>query len=369
MRSKLKNCFYIFLSITIGLCSMALAGCTKIDEGKEMPYITFGVSSIGESTKGLITNETLSKVYVYGVKNNTEKIFTNAEITKKQQGNNWNISGTPKTWSQGNSYSFYGYSFSGPGTTITIERDSKQNITAVKSEGITITNSALKIEISQPKPTKSDEYALDETKIIDYMLSHAYKVADGSNNHIVMLYMQHAMACVEVNVKKQMSSHTVVLDSLVLENIYTSAIMESESQAIANSGNNNTWKIQLQGKNDVRYRKNFTPSQTTETENNDTPSTNTHLGTMTVLAVPQQLTSSTKLSVHYRVAETAGSSTLTKHTETFNLFNYVPYVWESGHKIKYTLNINTGVELNAQIADWIDAGYTEGVILPSNTQN
>ena len=27
-------------------------------------------------------------------------------------------------------------------------------------------------------------------------------------------------------------------------------------------------------------------------------------------------------------------------------------------------NINTGVELKAEIVDWIEAGYIEGVILP-----
>ena len=42
----------------------------------------------------------------------------------------------------------------------------------------------------------------------------------------------------------------------------------------------------------------------------------------------------------------------------------MPYVWEPGNKIIYTLTINTGVDLKAQITDWEDAGYTEGVITP-----
>ena len=52
------------------------------------------------------------------------------------------------------------------------------------------------------------------------------------------------------------------------------------------------------------------------------------------------------------------------HFPFFKLFDYIPYVWESGHKIRYTLNINTGVELYAEVVDWIEAGYIEGVILP-----
>ena len=67
----------------------------------------------------------------------------------------------------------------------------------------------------------------------------------------------------------------------------------------------------------------------------------------------------------YSVDEDNNASTdQIQHVDVFKLFDYMPYVWESGHKIRYTLNINTGVELYAEVVDWIPAGYIEGVILP-----
>ena len=73
------------------------------------------------------------------------------------------------------------------------------------------------------------------------------------------------------------------------------------------------------------------------------------------------LTNKAALTIKYKVNE---NNKLNNYTQTFNLFNYMPYVWEPGNKIIYTLTINTGVDLKAQITDWEDAGYTEGVITP-----
>ena len=131
--------------------------------------------------------------------------------------------------------------------------------------------------------------------------------------------------------------------------------MECEDQANANSGEYNVWKTQISGANDALYTKEFTPAQ----------AQGNTLGTMTILAVPQQLTQATELTVEYSVDEDNNDSTdPIVYEDVFKLFDYTPYVWESGHKIRYTLNINTGVELYAEVVDWIAAGYIEGVILP-----
>ena len=298
-----------------------------------MPYITFGVVGIDADTKSLITNETLNSsttsVIVYGVRNNTESVFNGVTITKQTDSYNWEPQ-YKRTWQQG-SYSFYGYTYSsGPSSSCIIEKE------------------GLKITVTQP-------LTYSENDMVDYMLSHAYKVADGKNNHIVMLYMQHAMACAEVVVKQQIPEHNVVLKSIDLSGIYRSATMECEDQANANSGGNNVWKTQISGSSDAEYLK----------ELNSTQGPDGTLGRMTLLAVPQQLTQATKLTVRYSVDEDNDSSTpQSEHTDVFDLFNYTPYVWESGHKIRYTLTINTGVELKAEIVDWIEAGYIEGVVLP-----
>ena len=314
---------------------LSLCSCIKEEDGTVLPYITFGVAEVNADTKALITNETLNSsatsVTVYGVRNNTEQIFNGVTIKKMSDSYNWKPANSyyEKTWQSG-SYSFYGYTFSSGQSTCTIQKD------------------GLKIIATQPA-------SYSETDMVDYMLSHAFKVADGKANHIVMLYMQHAMSCAEIVVKKQIPEHEITLESISLTGIYRSATMECEDQANANSGENNVWKTQISGANDALYTKGFTPAQ----------AQGNTLGTMTILAVPQQLTQSTELTVKYAVDEDNNDSTpAIAHVDKFKLFDYIPYVWESGHKIRYTLNINTGVELYAEVVDWIEAGYIEGVILP-----
>ena len=313
-------------------CLVLGSSCTKENSSIDRPYITFGVTGIDADTKSLITNETLNSsstsVIVYGVRNNTESVFNGVTIQKQNDSYNWEPQ-EKKVWSSG-TYSFYGYTCSGPTSAYSIQKE------------------GLKITINQP-------LAYSEADMVDYMLSHAYKVADGSNNHIVMLYMQHAMACAEIVVKQQIPEHNVILKSIALNGIYRSATMECEDQANANSGGNNVWKTQIAGASDASYSKEF----------NSTIGQDGTLGRMTLLAVPQQLTQATKLTVLYSVDEDNDPSTKqSEHTDVFDLFNYTPYVWESGHKIRYTLTINTGVELKAEIVDWIEAGYIEGVVLP-----
>lgn len=316
---------------------MLVSSCVKDDTSEVSSYITFGVTGIGSPTKSLLTNETLNsastEVVVYGVRNNSEQIFNEVTIRKQADSYNWEPinSYQKKTWQSG-SYSFYGYTCSKGNSTCTIDKE------------------GLRISVTQPE-------TYSESDMVDYMLSHAYKVADGNLNHIVMLYMQHAMACAEIVVKKQIPEHDVVMKSIELTGFYLSAIMECEGQANVNSGADNVWKTQISGSNNYTYSKNFAPSE----------SQDGILGTMTLLAVPQQLSESTKLSVVYSVDEDNNPDTApNEYTEEFDLFDYRPYVWESGNKIRYTLTINTGVELNAQIVDWINAGYIEGVILPQN---
>ena len=332
----MKHIAYIlYLAFIIAFVS----ACSKEEMGSDgnMPNITFGVSGLDISTKGLITNGSFEsgKVYVYGVKNNTEPIYDSVSLSKSE-GNNWTPtnSNNIKQWAAGSSYSFYGYTKSPTGTP-----GNGASCTIANNSG------AMKITVSQPS-----KYS--EPDMVDYMLSHAYKVADGKNYRTVMLYMQHAMAWVEIEVWKEQENHDVELKEIKLSNIYRSAVMQCDFQAIAGSGEKNVWSVQLGGKNDQVYSVGpFSPPAKGVTK----------LGYMRVLAIPQQITNNTSLFVEYTVTEPSGKKT---YGQTFYLKDYVPYVWESGHKIKYTLNINTGVHLEASIAEWKEGGYTEGIILP-----
>lgn len=313
---------------------IVLNSCTKWhSERNDLPYITFGVSGLDIETRALITDFTAHTITVYGVKNNTTPLFgtqysPSASTTLiKGTGNNWTTN-PQKQWEAGSSYSFYAHTHSpaSPGN----------------GASISVKNSGLEIDVSQPS-------TYSETDMVDYMLSHAYKVSDGSNYHTVILYMQHATSWIEVVVEKEDPGHTVTLSEISLNNIYRTANMKCDAQAVALSGYHNLWNTTLTGSNNTTYTKNtFSPNGTL-------------LGKMSFLAVPQQLGASTTLTISYSVTENDGTK---EYTETFNLYNYNPYVWESGHKITYTLTINTGVQLKARIDDWIESGYIEGIITP-----
>ena len=172
---------------------LSVCSCTKEEAGTVSPFITFGVTEVNADTKALMTNETLNSsatsVKVYGVRNNTEQVFNGVTITKMTDSYNWRPA-NDKMWQAG-SYSFYGYTCSSGQSDCSIQKD------------------GLKIIVTQPE-------SYSETDMVDYMLSHAYKVADGKSNHIVMLYMQHAMSCAEIVVKKQIPEHEVTLNSISL---------------------------------------------------------------------------------------------------------------------------------------------------------
>ena len=346
---ELRKAFYILGILFAAVVCVLLCSCSKVDlsEG-DMPYITFGVSQMVVETKGLIeslggTNS--PKVFVYGVRNNTEQIYNKTEIIKGQD-NVW-TSGTVNRWISGSNYSFYGYTYSPMNITNGVENPNPNCV---------VSNDGFKIEVTQPA-IFNEENDDDDFEFVDYLFSHSYKVDDGANGDKVMLKMQHAMACVDIIVKREELEHDITVNSVSVSKIYRSAVMQCVQQAnYADDAANNVWEIKLQGTDDVSYVFGpFTPYYTSYV-----------IGKISFLAVPQELFSGAKLVVEYSVDEDNNDTTPSiNYTQSFNLYNYRPYVWESGHKITYSLTINTGVKLSAKVSDWSDGGYIEGIILPN----
>ena len=61
----------------------------------------------------------------------------------------------------------------------------------------------------------------------------------------------------EIVVKKQMDDHQITLNSIELRNIFRSATMQCEYQAIANKGESNVWLTTLSGNNNQTYSKEY----------------------------------------------------------------------------------------------------------------
>jgi hypothetical protein len=326
-------------AIYIALTAILLAGCGEWNG--DMPIgksdeIVFNAKHVmrGALNQTDIDNGT-GKVYVCGVQNNSSKIFNNVAITRDATTGKW-FSSTKRNWVEGSSYSFHAYAYS-------------------TLNGLTIDSSKDGLEISVQQPTSYNESAM-----IDYLLSYSFKVADGAMKPIVQLYLEHAMSLVEIYVVRG-NMFDARLTKMTFENIYTQGSMKCTAQAVANSGNKNVWEISPSGSNDVVYT--YEPAtpvvigderETTEAK-------------MAIMCLPQQLTANSKLTIEYEVNEKVtpeSPDNFVLHRETFQLYNYQPMNYKSGHRIVYTATVDSGVNLVGSVAEWKDVDYIEGTVLP-----
>ncbi len=286
----------------------------------------------GAMTQGDIDN---SRVYIYGVQNNTNRIYNNAPITRDAATGKW-FPATKRSWTEGSNYSFYGYAYN-------------------TMNGLTLVSGKDGLEIEVQQPTTYNEAAM-----IDYLLSYTYKVADGAMKPIVQLHLEHAMSLVEIYVVRG-NMFDARLTKMTFENIYISGLMKCTAQAIVNSGERNVWQTTPSGLNNAVYT--FEPTSTTiigdERENTG--------AVMKIMCLPQQITANTKLTIEYEINEKVtpdSNDNWVYHKEEFYLFNYNPINYQSGHRIIYTATIDSGVNLVGTVKDWIDVDYIEGTVLP-----
>ena len=288
-------------------------------------------------TRGAMTQGDIDKgtVYIYGVQNNTTRIYNNAAITRDAATGKW-FPSSKRSWVEGSSYSFYGYAYS-------------------TSSGLTLVSGKDGLEIEVRQPTTYNEAAM-----IDYLLSHTFKVADGAMKPIVQLHLEHAMSLVEIYVVRG-NMFDARLKRMTFENIYTQGSMKCTAQAIANSGEKNIWQVTPSGTSNAVYT--LEPS-TTCVIGDDRENTG---AVMKIMCLPQQITANTKLTIEYEINEKVtpeSADNFVHHTEEFYLYNYNPVNYQSGHRIVYTATIDSGVNLVGAVNDWINVDYIEGTVLP-----
>lgn len=322
--------------LEILLVAMLLSACMQGDDLTvgSSTEIAFNAKHIqrGEMTQSDIDK---GKVYVYGVQNNTTKIYNNAPITRDATTGKW-FPQSRRNWTEGSSYSFYGYAY-----------NTTNGLTLVSGKD------GLEIEVQQPS-------SYNESAMIDYLLSYTFKVADGAMKPIVQLHLEHAMALVEIYVVRG-NMFEARLKSMTFENIYWQGQMKCTSQAIVNSGERNIWQVTPSGNNDVVYT--FAPTTTTIIGDERA---NTQ-ARMAIMCLPQQITANTKLTIRYEINEKVTADSADNFVEKvgeFYLFNYNPVDYQSGHRIIYTATIDSGVNLEGVVKDWINVDYIEGTLLP-----
>ncbi len=331
----MKGFFQIF---SVSFFAVLLWGCSNGGDVVlgSLSEITFNAKHL---SRGALNQTTIDngegRVYVCGVQNNSTKIFNNVAITRDAATGKW-FPSTKRNWVEGSNYSFHAYAYS-------------------TNSGLTIDSGKDGLEISVQQPTSYNEDAM-----IDYLLSHSFKVADGAMKPIVQLYLEHAMSLVEIYVVRG-NMFDARLIKMTFENIYTQGSMKCTSQAIANSGNRNVWEVSPSGNNDVVYT--FEPATSAvigdERENTE--------ARMMIMCLPQQLTANTQLTIEYEVNEKVtpeSPDNFVLHKEVFQLYNYQPVNYQSGHRIVYTATVDSGVNLEGVVAAWKDVDYIEGTVLP-----
>lgn len=331
----MKSAFQIFLT---PLLALLLVACNRNDDvmvgnPKEIVFATKHISR-GALNQTDIDNG-VGTVLVCGVQNNSTKIFNNVAISRDAATGKW-FSATKRNWVEGSNYSFHAYAYS-------------------TLNGLTITSGKDGLEFSVQQPTTYNEEAM-----IDYLLSYSFKVADGAMKPIVQLYLEHAMSLVEVYVVRG-NMFEARLTKMTFENIYTQGSMKCTAQAVANSGNKNVWEVSPSGNNDVVYTYEPTTPVAIGDERDNTEAR------MAIMCLPQQLTANTRLTIEYEVNEKVtpeSPDNFVLHKEEFQLYNYQPVNYQSGHRIVYTATVDSGVNLEGVVSEWQEVDYIEGTVLP-----
>lgn len=329
-----------YLTILLGALLLFSCDSGDIDLGGSRE-IAFNTKHIQRAlTQADIDGGGKAKVFICGVRNNTEALYTNAEITRETTTGKW-FPATKKNWVEGSSYSFYGYAYN------LINNNKPSDLTIVDKKN------GLEITVAQPS-------SYDESRMIDYLLSYVFRVANGESKPIVQIHLEHAMTLVEFYVIRG-NLFEARLKEMTFSNIYRTADMKCTAQGVVNSGDRNIWQVSPSGDANAAYK--YAPSTAVEIgDNRDNTAAK-----MAVMCIPQQLTAATKFTVVYEVNEKItedSDDNWVEHTETFDLYNYNPMNYQSGHRVVYTATIDSGVNLEGVVKDWIDVDYIEGTVLP-----
>lgn len=328
------------LQILIALLFAALStGCDNGDIAVgDLGEIAFNAKHILRALDQEGMNSGKGKVFVYGVMNNNTQIYRGEQVSRDATTGKWfpTNNANKKNWVDGSSYSFYAYAYN-------------------TNSGLSFASGKDGLEIMVAQPSTYDESAM-----IDYLLSYTFKVADGAMKPIVPLYLEHAMALVEIYVVRG-NMFEARLNKMTFENIYREGLMKCTSQAIVNSGERNVWQVIPSGTDDVKYT--FAPTSLTMISDKR----ETTAAKMSIMCLPQQITANTKLTIEFEVNEkvtSGGDDNWVSHKEEFKLFNYNPVNYQSGHRIIYTATIDSGVNLEGVVTEWKDVDYIEGTVLP-----
>ena len=346
----------------MALVAVVLVGCNQ--QGWPEPNygpIEFGAASIVASqTRAVVDQEAIDgggvNVYVHATKDNarlypiTQSVI-GEQIVQNMSNAKWlpKTSGNVRQWVAESQYSFNGFAY--------------LPTTATNSGGgLSIGSYGKEITVSQPSTYQPD-------KMIDYLYSHTFSTP-GAARPLVVLDMEHALPLVEIHIVKHESIEAAYLENLTISNFFRSAKMNVTTPANYGSGGHNVWKIELSGERNTSYSITGTHPQTGEESGRKAMANRGEESesVMKMMVIPQQLEADAQLTVSYWVNERYSAESednYVRHEASFQLNKYTPFIWEVGHRIVYTLEVDTGIHLTGTIVPWVEVDYVEGTVLPN----
>ena len=259
-------------------------------------------------------------------------------------------------WNTNRSYEFFAYMLSGG-------NGSGASVSLVNSyQG----NKGHCVDLYQPT-----SYTHNDAAWSDYLLSYRVSV-QGKNKPLVRLEMERITSGVELFISTPKGAQAVV-ESIDFSNVSRCMRYTIAEHAISNpnlSGIRHKWVYQnISGASNtkVNYTRsaNNSSSWFTVKEKADEDSRfDPKVRMMRFITVPQDVTGT--LTVVYRVNETnqTDKTKWTQYTASFDLSQTAVTRWELGRKTRYYISLDTAVDLEGVIADWVDIDYMEGTFLP-----
>lgn len=350
----MKHDFFIIVASCV-LGGIMNTSCSKdISSEEEDAFILFHVKSqqfvVAGTSRTIIDNtedllEQQPPIYVSdenaasGI-NNSPVAFLSAGIWRDND----------LRWNSSLNYVFYGYvSSPAPGEGST--------------DGPYISNSqnGRSVTITQPA-----SYSDDDNNWADYLLS--YRVtAKGADRPVVNLQFERVTSGVELYITRGSNIPGAKVKSVTFSGVKRKTSMVLQTHATNESspeatGMKNLWRNDTETTNSVSYTKEdnvnwFEVLKFDESKGKYDSS----YRFMRFLTVPQSLTAENTLEIEYYVLE---NGEWRQYDVIFKLNNYSPSEWTIGHKVRYYLNIDTSMELQAVVERWDTSNVIEGTFIP-----
>ena len=316
-----------------------------------------GTKAIMEDTQTLLALEpTLYVCDLAGINRQDRDPIKGLQVNFNDNYNLWRSN---RTWAN-QEYEFYGYILS-PGKV-----GNNTNGASVSLVSSYQGNLGHCVDLYQPT-----SYTDNDAAWSDYLLSYRVSV-QGKNKPLVRLEMERITSGVELFISTPKGAQAVV-ESIDFSNVSRCMRYTIAEHAISNpnlSGIRHKWVYQnISGASNTKV--NYTRSANNSSnwfEVREKAEENSRFDSkfrmMRFLTVPQDVTGT--LTVVYRVNETNQSDKTkwTQYTASFDLSQTSVTRWELGRKARYYISLDTAVDLEGVIADWVDIDYMEGTFLP-----